>query len=110
MKLGRLPIEFPYAGPIWVFLLGDAVEIVVFLLCSFSTDNLRVPVSNEDLVAKLGFHTAENEPCKVRTLSLCGEQPECVDPARTAPFAVEVYRPEPYVCAVKKSGSVPNFH
>ena len=29
MKLGRLPIEFPYAGPIWVFLLGDAVEIVV---------------------------------------------------------------------------------
>ena len=31
MKLGRLPIEFPYAGPIWVFLLGDAVEIVVIL-------------------------------------------------------------------------------
>ena len=31
VKLGRLPIEFPYAGPIWVFLLGDAVEIVVIL-------------------------------------------------------------------------------
>ena len=31
MLLGRLLIEFPYAGPIWVFLLGDAVEIVVIL-------------------------------------------------------------------------------
>ena len=46
----------------WVFLLGDAVEIVVFLLCSFSTDNLRVPVSNEYSLAKFVFDTAENEP------------------------------------------------
>ena len=84
--------------------------------CSYRPQDLvksfpdKILHSNEYLITKFGFHTAENEPCKVRTLSSCGEQPERVDPARTAPFAVEVYRPEPYVCAVKKSGSVPNFH
>ena len=28
-------------------------------------DNVRVPVSNEYLLAKFGFDTAENEPCQV---------------------------------------------
>ena len=33
VKLGRLPIEFLYAGPIGVLIVGDAVEIVVILFC-----------------------------------------------------------------------------
>ena len=33
------------------------------------SDNVRVPVSNEYLLAKFGFDTAENEPCKVCPLS-----------------------------------------
>ena len=33
VKLGRLPIEFLYAGPIRVLIVGDAVEIVAILFC-----------------------------------------------------------------------------
>ena len=36
-------------------------------------------LQNEYVLAKVGFDTAENEPCKVCPLSLCGEQPECMD-------------------------------
>ena len=68
MKLGRPPNEFTYAGTILILLLGDAVEIVVIIffssLCPFS-DNVRVPVSNEYLLAKIGVDTGENEPLEV---------------------------------------------
>ena len=40
MKLGRLPIEFLYTGPVRVLIVGDALEIVaiifLFSLRSFS--------------------------------------------------------------------------
>ena len=42
VKLGRLPIEFPYTGHIWVFRLGDAVEIVVFLFFPTFVRFLRI--------------------------------------------------------------------
>ena len=34
------------------------------------SDNVRVPVSKEYLLANFGFDTAENEPCKVCPLSV----------------------------------------
>ena len=40
------------------------------MVCSFNDLHVRVPVSNEYLLAKFGFDTAENEPCEVRKFKL----------------------------------------
>ena len=53
MKLGRLPNEFPYAGPIWILLLEDAVEIVVDL------DDLVKGVQTSSSLQKFAVDAAE---------------------------------------------------
>jgi len=49
-------------------------------------------LKNACLLAKIGFDTAENEPCKVCPLSLCGEQPECMD------LSVKLAGSPPFLC------------
>ena len=44
----------------------------LFLNLLFETDSYSNPNSNEYLLAKVGFDTAENEPCKVRKFELSG--------------------------------------
>ena len=39
----------------------------------------RREFSQEYSLAKCGFDTAENKPCKVYPLSLCRKQPECME-------------------------------
>ena len=48
----------------------------------------RRELSNEYFLAKFGFDIAENEPCKVCLLSLCGEQPESSTRSAKAVHAV----------------------